>query len=226
MTAAQPHLVLWDVDGTLVSNGESDETLFVQAIQSVVPPTAEVVHPYRHGKTDLGQVAEYLLGNGGTPAQLSLACARLVEYSRDHFATPGERTVLPGVVETIGRLAAGGHINAILTGNGRQRAELKLFSAGLDRSLFDWSVSFFGDKTESRMDLTRSAAILAAGRALVAVIIGDTIADANAAEAAGIGFIGVATGVYGAAELRSAAHLLVVDDLGAGAAAVGDLFGA
>ncbi|MCU1670313.1 MAG: hydrolase [Blastococcus sp.] len=206
-------LVLWDIDGTLVSNNDSDETLFLQMMRSVVPAVGEPVHPYRHGKTDLQQVTEYLLANGGTTDQVPVASERLVEFSRSHFVEPGERTVLPGVVETVRALAADGHVNAILTGNGPARAELKLFSAGLDPGLFDWASSFFGDASESRPELTRRAAAHAAERSLRPVIVGDTLADGRAAEAAGIDFVGVATGVYRVDDLRAAPHLVVVEDL-------------
>jgi phosphoglycolate phosphatase len=206
-------LVLWDVDGTLVSNHDSDDMLFDQMMRSVLPPVPEAVHPYRHGKTDLQQVTEYLLANGGTTDQIPRASERLVEYSRSHFGAPGERAVLPGVVETVRSLAAGGHVNALLTGNGRTRAELKLFSAGIDPDLFDWSASFFGDASDSRPELTRSAAAYAAEHSLTPVIVGDTLADGRAAEAAGIDFVGVATGVYRVQDLRTARHLAVVEDL-------------
>ena len=215
-----PHLVLWDVDGTLVTNGESDEMLFAQSVQSAMPTIGDVVHPYRHGKTDLQQVTEYLLENGGTTDLVPLAAECLIEFSRAHFAEPGEREVLPGVVDTIQALARAGHVNAILTGNGATRARLKLFSAGLDALLFDWSSSFFGDQFDSRADLCLRAASFAADRGLVPVIIGDTVADGRAAEHAGIGFIGVATGVYPVGDLQTAPHLLVVEDLASGGADV------
>lgn len=220
MTAARRRLVLWDVDGTLVTNGDSDETLFVQAVQSVVPPRADVVHPHRHGKTDLQQVTEYLVGNGGVADQVPLVSRRLVELSHAHFATAGERTVLAGVSRTLQMLAADGHVNALLTGNGRERAALKLFSAGLDPTAFDWESSFFGESSDSRSDLTLAARAHAAGRSLVPVVIGDTVGDATAAEAAGIEFIGVATGAYRTGDLLSTLHALVVENLEVGGPAV------
>jgi phosphoglycolate phosphatase len=213
-------LVLWDVDGTLVSNHDSDEVLFLQMLRSVLPGVRDPVHPYRHGKTDLQQVTEYLLANGGTTEQIPQGSERLVEFSSSHFVAPGERVVLPGVVEILRALAADGHVNALLTGNGRTRAELKLFSAGLDRDLFDWSASFFGDACDTRPELTRRAAAHAAEHSLRPVIVGDTLADGRAAEAAGIDFVGVATGVYGRDDLRGAPHLAVVEDLASAGATV------
>jgi phosphoglycolate phosphatase-like HAD superfamily hydrolase len=206
-------LVLWDIDGTLVSNDDSDETLFLRMMRSVLPSDGEAIHPYRHGKTDLQQVTEYLLANGGSRDQVQSASERLVEFSRSHFAEPGERVVLPGVLETVRALAAEGHVNALLTGNGRARAELKLFSAGLDTDLFDWDSSFFGDAVDARPELTRRAAVHAAERSLRPIVVGDTVADGRAADAAGIDFVGVATGVYDVTALREVPHLAVVEDL-------------
>lgn len=216
-------LVLWDIDGTLLSNDENEEVLFVGALEAVLGPVAEVVHPYRHGKTDLQQVTEYLLANGGTPEHVSAGSRALVEVSEAHFATPGERVTLPGVLELLDALAADGHVNALLTGNGPQRARLKLRSAGLDAAAFDFSWSFFGAESVVRPDLARAAAKRAAEGGLVPVIIGDTVADGVAAAEAGIDFVGVATGVYDVQQLAEVPHLVVVDDLATGATTVLDV---
>lgn len=217
------HLILWDVDGTLITNNESDETLFVTAMEAVLGPVAEVVHPYRHGKTDLQQVSEYILGNGGRPEHVSLGALALVEASKAHFATPGERVMQPGVAELLEGLGAAGHVNALLTGNGPERARLKLLSAGLDPSAFDFSLSFFGSDSASRPELTLAAAACAVETGLVPVIIGDTVADGEAAVAAGISFVGVATGVDSVDRLQEVPDALVVSDLAGGGAAVLDL---
>ncbi|MCX6460019.1 MAG: haloacid dehalogenase-like hydrolase [Actinobacteria bacterium] len=209
-------LVLWDVDGTLVSNDESDERLFVAATESVLGPLPEIVHPYRHGKTDRQQVTEYLEVNGGSAAQADQGSSHLIDHSEAHFAEPGERISLPGVRAILEALTAAGHVNALLTGNSDVRAGLKLRSAGLSAEHFDWSASFFGGSADSRIDLTRAASDYAAEHDLVPVVIGDTAADSHAAEMAGIDFIGVATGVYSAADLRATPNILVVDDLETG----------
>ena len=216
-------LILWDVDGTLVSNDESDERLFVAATESVLGPLPEIVHPYRHGKTDRQQVTAYLEANGGHAGQADQGSSHLIDHSEVHFAEPGERVELPGIQATLEALAAAGHVNAILTGNSEVRARLKLRSAGLSPDHFNWSASFFGDAVGTRVDLTRAASRYAAQHGLAPVVIGDTAADSRAAEGAGIDFIGVATGVYSAADLRSTTNILVVDDLEAGARSVLDV---
>lgn len=208
-----PRLVLWDIDGTLVSNNDSDEGLFVAALERILGPVPEVVHPYRHGKTDLQQVTEYFLGNGGLADDIPEGMQALVAASQAHFSEPGERIALPGVTRVLAELAAAGHINALLTGNGRERAELKLRSAGLETSQFDLDRSFFGGDTSSRPALAKSAASWAADHELVPVLVGDTVADAEAAAAADIAFVGVATGVYGVGQLEEAQHALVLPDL-------------
>lgn len=217
------HLVLWDIDGTLVSNHESDEMLFVTAMEAVLGPVGEVLHPYRHGKTDLQQVTEYLLGNGGGAGDVPNATKALVEASEKHFAEPGERVAQPGVLELLGDLKLAGHVNALLTGNGPERASLKLRSAGLLTSFFDFSRSFFGAESSSRPDLARGAARRAAEEGLLPVIIGDTVADAEAAAAASIPFVGVATGIDDIHHLAEVPNTLVVRDLANGRAAVLDL---
>jgi phosphoglycolate phosphatase-like HAD superfamily hydrolase len=124
------------------------------------------------------------------------------------------------VIQALDRLATAGHVNAVLTGNSRERAELKLISAGVDLGLFDWGASFFGETSDSRTELTEAAAALAAKRGLRPIIVGDTKADGQAAQAAGIEFVGVATGNYTVTELRELPHLTVVEDLESGLAAL------
>jgi len=223
--APVPHLVLWDIDGTLVSNDTSDERLFVAALEAVLGPIPDVVHPYRHGKTDLQQVTEYIIGNGGRPEHVMHGSRALVELSEAHFATPGERVVQPGVTALTTALEAAGHVNALLTGNGPERARLKLVSAGLDPASFDFSLSFFGSDTASRPELASAAATAATAAGLVPVIVGDTVADGHAAAAANIAFVGVATGVDSGEVLRQVPHVLVVGDLESGGAAVLNLLG-
>lgn len=225
MDPVRRRLVLWDVDGTLVSNDESDERLFVAATESVLGPLPEIVHPYRHGKTDRQQVIEYLEANGGTLAQSDEGSASLIALSEAHFAEPGERVILPGVEKTVEALAAAGHVNALLTGNSEVRARLKLHSAGLSPDPFDWSASCFGGDAVERVELTLAAASYASQHGLVPVVVGDTAADSRAARAAGIDFIGVATGVYNVAELRATTNILVVADLAVGFASVLTLLG-
>ncbi len=218
-------LVLWDVDGTLVRNDESDERLFVAATESVLGPLPNVVHPYRHGKTDRQLVIEYLEANGGSIAQADEGSASLIALSETHFAEPGERVVLPGVEKTVEALAGAGHVNAMLTGNSEARARLKLHSAELSPDPFDWSVSCFGEDAVTRDELTLAAAANSALRGLVPVVVGDTVADSRAAEAAGIDFIGVATGIYTVVQLRATTNILVVDDLAIGCSSVLRLLG-
>lgn len=223
-TANSSSLVLWDVDGTLISNDESDERLFVAAMEAVLGPVADVVHPYRHGKTDLQQVTEYMIANGGGRHHAWAGIQALVRASQAHFAEPGERMVQPGVGAVLGGLASAGHVNALLTGNGPERACLKLLSAGLAPSSFDFSLSSFGSDVEARPDLAVGAATRAKEVGLLPVIIGDTVADGEAARAAGIPFIGVATGVDDVDRLAGVPHALVVSDLLTGGHAVLDWF--
>lgn len=211
-------LVLWDVDGTLISNSQSDDDLFVSMIGDVLGAQDRIEHPYRHGKTDRMMVREYVMANGGSAEDVVRAAERLVELSRAHFANPGERRIEAGIVAAIERLAAAGHVNAILTGNSRERCELKLTSAGMDHARFDWSASFFGQTSDSRAELTEAAAGLARQRGLRPIVVGDTKADGLAAQAASIEFVGVATGIYAVAELSEVPHLLVVEDFASGLA--------
>lgn len=108
------------------------------------------------------------------------------------------------------RFAELGWRNGLLTGNSAHRARVKLAGAGFDVDAFDWEHSYFGDEEVERTGVTsRAAAALAGTRA---VIVGDTPRDGEAADAVGIPFAAVATGVYDVDALRGTSAVCVARD--------------
>ena len=79
---------------------------------------------------------------------------------------------------------------------------------------FDWQRSYFGATARDRSEITGAARAALPDDTLV--IIGDTPRDDEAAGAAGIPFIAVATGAFTVEELRQTEAILVVPDLVAG----------
>ncbi len=203
--------ILWDIDGTLIRNTAKAGTLYLDSIEQVTGarPTVRVTSP--HGMTE-GQLLLAILAANDLPADLLPAVLlRLDELSKEQHEAGWVRERCPGVREAIAEVSANGWINALLTGNGVNRARYKLLAAGIDVDLFDWEHSFFGAHSPTRHHLTADAgATLAGSRAF---IVGDTPKDGEAADSAGIPFIAVATGAYGADQLRPTSALVVIDDL-------------
>ena len=206
--------ILWDVDGTLVRNGKDAGNLYHEAVELAVGRSIANRLPNTHGKTD-GQILRETLAAHGLPEDLhSSASTHLDELSRLRHESGNHRELCPGVHEALAATAARGWVNCLLTGNSALRSRYKVTGAGVDADVFDWSHSYFGEVSPIRSDLTlRARAELPDDRL---VIVGDTLNDDVAAVAAGIPFIGVATGVFGADELRTTGALVVIDDLTTG----------
>lgn len=206
--------ILWDVDGTLVRNGKDAGNLYHEAVELAAGHAIAVRLPNTHGKTD-GQILRETLAAHGLPEDLhASASVHLDELSRLRHESGNHRELCPGVAEALAATAARGWVNSLLTGNSESRSRYKLTGAGVDAALFDWEHSWFGEVSAVRSELTLKASAALPGHRLV--IIGDTPGDDIAAEAAGIPFIAVATGVYPAEDLRQTGARLVVDDLDTG----------
>ncbi|GAA1394639.1 hypothetical protein GCM10009639_29000 [Kitasatospora putterlickiae] len=114
--------------------------------------------------------------------------------------------------------ARGEVVQSVLTGNLRANAELKLGLFGLT-GLLDAEVGAYGDDAPERpalVPVARRRAAAAYGTGFdsdSAVLIGDTPRDVRAGLVGGARVIAVASGAYGAAELREAGADAVLADL-------------
>lgn len=205
---------LWDIDGTLLKNGAKAGSLYDIAVADVTGFVADTASPGEHGKTDGQIIAERLAQYGLDPAHHSAVGARLDELSTEANLGPNRRELTAGVPEALAAVAAAGWTNALLTGNSPTRARVKLVGAGLSEADFDWDMSFFGQTALRRSDITAAARVGLAG--LTSVVIGDTPSDGSAADAAGIPFIAVATGVFDRSVLEATSARVVLDDLVSG----------
>lgn len=206
--------VLWDIDGTLIYNTPTAGALYLDAIEMVTGarPTERVGNP--HGMTEGQLLTAILEVNGQDPARLHDVLYQLDVLSREQHERGHSRDACVGVDAAIAAVAERGWINALLTGNGPNRARYKLLAAGIDPEAFDWEHSYFGHESPTRHHLTAGARSSLKGEN--AVIVGDTPNDGLAADSAGIPFVAVATGIYSADELRPTSARVVIDNLEVG----------
>jgi phosphoglycolate phosphatase-like HAD superfamily hydrolase len=204
-------IVLWDVDGTLLLNGGRAGRLYDDAIQDVTGFEPGGQRPAEHGKTDAQIITERLAEYGLDTGLLAAVRERLDDLSEAGNAGEYARRLAPGVVPALEAIAAAGWRNGVLTGNSPARVRHKFTGAGLDLDLFDWDHAYYGHETTVRSDIARRARAELEGAP--AVIIGDTPSDGEAAAAAGIHFVAVATGAFDEGVLRGTAAALVVPDL-------------
>lgn len=216
--------ILWDIDGTLIYNTPSAGALYLDSIEHVtgVRPTVPVPDP--HGMTEGQLLLAILDANGLDTGRLGDVLWELDVLSRDQHERGHVRDACEGAAEVIAAIAERGWTNALLTGNGPNRARYKLLAAGYDPEDFDWEHSYFGHESPTRHHLTAGARTALEGHD--AVIIGDTPNDGLAADSAGIPFLAVATGIYSADQLRATSARVVVESLASGRDAVIDAIAA
>jgi phosphoglycolate phosphatase-like HAD superfamily hydrolase len=202
--------VLWDIDGTLVYNASTPGNLYHNAVERAVGRDLDPLVGHQHGRTDAGLIAEHLKAHQLDAGLRDKVSGHLQDLTAERHEAGDHRLMTVGTVALMARMVALGWHNCLLTGNSAFRAKLKLEGAGFDVSLFDWTHSFFGDEDVERSDLTARAAKELAGS--VAVIIGDTPRDGEAAGAVGIPFVAVATGVYDIEALRVTNAVAVARD--------------
>ncbi|MEJ2541010.1 MAG: HAD family hydrolase [Gemmatimonadota bacterium] len=212
-------LLLFDIDGTLVSGGPAKEAFHVALMESFGTTGPIEVHPFA-GKTD-PQIARELLVQAGIPHE---DIDRGMPALYERYLTELERrlpqrpmAVLPGVDALMDALAAVKDVAlGLVTGNIAGGARLKLRGAGLDRH---FAVGAYGSDAEERNELPALALARARERWGVdfaredVLVIGDTPRDVECGRAHGLSTVGVATGGYGTRELREAGAHHVLDDL-------------
>ncbi|MGC4152512.1 MAG: HAD hydrolase-like protein [Propionicimonas sp.] len=207
-------LALWDIDGTLLSPSGGGNADYEEAIIAVFP-RAVLGDVHTHGKTDRQVVEEYLVSAGIDVTNAPLVLEQLDVISHKYLTDAGRIPALSGVDHTLARLDRYGIVNGLLTGNTPARAINKLQGSGMATAYLTWGESFFGANAPLRPVMTQRARERYPSRPIV--VIGDTPLDGAAAAAAGLHFVGVATGVYDAGELQAAGAIVVVDDLVTGA---------
>ena len=216
-------LVLWDIDGTLVSTGSvGRQALEVGAAEAAGLETVPQIS--MGGKTDPQIVAEILAAAGIHPeraarlvsAALAVAERRLEEW-RDRIATEG--FAQPGVRGLLALLAATpGVRQTLLTGNVEPNAFVKVDVFGL-AGFFDFAIGAYGSDHADR-DRLVPVALDRAHRLrgdrfepAEAWVVGDTANDLRCARAGGAHCLLVGTGREGIGALEGLEPDRLVPDL-------------
>ncbi len=203
-------ILLFDIDGTLVSTGGAGAAAWKRAFQELHGVPADIGKFTEAGMTDpdVGiQTFEAVLQRSPTRHELAQLLQRRLEYMPEAVAESTRYRVLPGVRERLRQLSHDGHLLGLITGNIDGAAHIKLQRGDLNR----WFT--FGAYAAAGMDraaIVREA--VARGEAIVGrelpnseiYVIGDTPRDIDAAHAVGCTAIGVATGNHDADALRKA----------------------
>jgi len=210
-------LLLFDIDGTLVSGGPA-KGAFQTAMLSVFGTAGPIGNHEFSGKTDPQIARELLRLDGVAEDEIDRGLGALfAAYLQELEARLPDRPMvaLPGVFELLRRLLECADVAlGLVTGNVRDGAHLKLESAGIRSTWFP--VGAFGSDHEHRDELPGVAMQRAAEhwsarwRPEDVVVIGDTPRDIACGRAHSTRTVAVATGKVSRARLEAAHpdHLL------------------
>jgi phosphoglycolate phosphatase-like HAD superfamily hydrolase len=201
----QGRLVLFDIDGTLLSAGRVARESILVALERAYGWRARPEHQDRtrhdfSGKTDPQIVRELVAEDVGIERceeSLARALDLYLEELEGRMA-PGAVVTKPGIPELLARLAAEPHVTlGLLTGNIERGARIKLEPPGFN-AYFPFGA--FGSDSADRYELPPLAvrrALEATGRSFAGksvVIVGDSVHDVACGRSIGVRSVAVATG--------------------------------
>lgn len=198
--SSAPLLVLFDVDGTLLSAGRAARESILAALFAVLGWEGSADGNDFSGKTDPQILRELVLDAVGTARFETALDAVLDRYVRELALrlTPQSVVAKPGIPGLLERLAREPRVTlALLTGNIERGARMKLEPPGFNR-FFPFGA--FGNDSADRYCLPEIAVARArertgrdfSGKSLV--IIGDSVHDVACGRSLGARAIAVATG--------------------------------
>jgi phosphoglycolate phosphatase-like HAD superfamily hydrolase len=193
------HLVMFDIDGTLIQTMKIDEECFVRSFKDFFG-FADIDTDWSHypRTTDSGIFHDVFMSRIGQPPT-----AQDVSRFRQHFiqllATASSQSPfspVTGADRLLFQLAHGGsHRVSLATGGWRDSARLKMASAGM---CFDDHPAASADDAldrESIMRLSKRRAAERYGESFTCTVyVGDGVWDARACRSVGVPFIGIGTG--------------------------------
>ncbi|HEU4883310.1 MAG TPA: HAD family hydrolase [Longimicrobium sp.] len=215
-------LVLFDIDGTLLSAGGAGARAVREAMLEVYGETGSIGGYNMGGRTDPQIVRELLTPVGYSVEEVEAGLDALWEaYLRNLRTEIAKATIrpLPGVPALLDRLESSGDptVLGLLTGNVEEGARLKVDAAGLGFERF--RVGAYGSDHWQRPELPAVAARRAKEKTGLGfegkeiVIIGDTPFDISCGAHLGVRTIATATGTHSADDLAGHNPDYLFDDL-------------
>jgi phosphoglycolate phosphatase len=214
-----PRIILFDIDGTLVSTGGAGAVAWKQAFEELHGIPADIGQFTDAGMTDPdvgAKTFEAVMKRKATPRELAQLIQRRLEHLPEAVAQSEGYRVLPGVPERLRQLSHDGHLLGLITGNGDGAAFVKLARGDLVR----WfSFGAYATAGVERAGIVRRA--VERGEATLGsnvpnsdiFVVGDTPLDIEAAHAVDCTAIAVATGHYDVEALREAGADHVLETL-------------
>jgi phosphoglycolate phosphatase-like HAD superfamily hydrolase len=213
------HVILFDIDGTLVSSvrSEHDERQrYVLAVRDVTGKLVNV-NPSRFAGMVDPQICRVILSENGLSAQALDLLPRIIERMGEIYRVMKKDVSLNvGVIDLLHVLEASQtNVLGVITGNVASVGEEKLSVAGVKSYLTE---KFYADHYFNRPSLARNAVEVCLSKyglrdSKSVRVVGDTPLDIEAANSAGAKSIGIASGVYSTGFLSKAGADAVFPDL-------------
>src|ERR671911_850353 len=203
-------IVLFDIDGTLVSTGGAGAVAWRRAFEELYGIPADIGEYTDAGMTDPdvgAKTFEAVLHRKPTPRELAQLVQRRLERLPEAVAQSEGYRGLPRAPGRLKQLSHEGHLLGIIPGNGHGAAAIKLARGDLNRWFTFGAYATAGVDRAGivRRAVERGEAMLGADVPNTEIyVIGDTPLDIQAAHAVDCTAIAVATGRYDAAALREA----------------------
>jgi phosphoglycolate phosphatase len=201
-------ILLWDIDGTLIRSVRTGayKDYTIPVLEEIFGTSGRLADLHVSGMTDLQIVYEALSDAGISQneilARAEVLVSRITEEARRVTGNGAKFfELLPGVRETLEALDVHPRYkSALVTGNIKPMAELKMELVGLDR--FFTLPGAFGDESHHRRDLPASAAERIRKHLQMDlapeqfIVIGDTPNDIDCAHHFGARAVAVGTGRF------------------------------
>lgn len=218
---ARPTVLLFDIDGTLVTTGGVGRRAFDRAFERQHGRPDACAHLRFDGMTDRGTTRLALKAIGVTPDDEAIDAVLNIYLGELEaellLSTPETYRVHVGVAEALAAARErGGVALGLGTGNVQEGARLKLEHVGLYQH---FGFGGFGSDHELRVELIRVGAERGARQlglpvsACRVVVIGDTPKDVDAARGIGAESLGVGTASFTAQQLLQHGATYAFDDL-------------
>ncbi len=211
-------IVTFDIDNTLIRSSTGHAAAMIAAVKDIFGVTTSIDIIRHHGRTDpdiLSRILEKCgVDESIVQSKLNEGLARMQQLYAEVVQTEN-LVILEGVLNLLSRLEQERFLLGLVTGNLEKIAYAKLKKIGLDGY---FRFGGFGSDHICRTELVK----LAIKRAKIQFGLtddirvfhfGDAPQDMTAARDAGAKPIGVATGVFTAAELESAGAYRIVSNL-------------
>lgn len=211
------HVVLFDIDGTMMTAGGAGQKAMEAALRTEFGADAPVFGIPFAGRTDRAITSDLFrfYGLAPTPDEFQRFQTSYYAHLPVHLAS-GPAQLLPGIREIVEALARRSDVLlGLLTGNYRHSAQLKLKHFGLHDYFV---VGGYGDDHHDRDDVARTAVLAAEthlGRRIAGErlwVIGDTPSDVQCGRAIGANVVAVTTGAYNRPDLEACGPDHLFDD--------------